>query len=126
MKNQGIKLLAMVVFLDLINEGTIRQRIDIFYHNFHKSYLMYDFQKNIFIFFTARSIPQPMGKDLGTCLKIFRITFLTASSVVYRGLRNDFDTSCCCSCSCLSGTFVKRFGNDISKSLGNSFSKSWK
>ena len=43
--------------------------------------------------------------------------FLTASSVVYRRLRNDFDTSCCCSCSCLSGTFVKRFGNYIAKKL---------
>ena len=36
--------------------------------------------------------------------------FLTASSVVYRGLRNDFDA-----CSCLSGTFVKSFGKRFSK-----------
>ena len=44
--------------------------------------------------------------------------FLTASSEVYRGLRNDNDA-----CWSLSGAFVKRFGNDISKGISNSFSK---
>ena len=44
---------------------------------------------------------------------IWPFIFLTASSVVYRGLRNDFDA--CCSSWSLSGTFVKSFGNGIAK-----------
>ena len=46
--------------------------------------------------------------------------FLTVNSVVYRGLKNDFDACCCC----LPGTFVKRFGKRFSRSLGKRFSKS--
>ena len=38
--------------------------------------------------------------------------------VCNQGLRNDFEA--CCSCSCLTGTFVKSFGNDIAKArFGN-------
>ena len=60
--------------------------------------------------------------------------FFIASSVVFRGLRNEFDACCCssscCCCSCLSGTFVKSFGKWFSKepwktvfqSLGNDIS----
>ena len=44
--------------------------------------------------------------------------------VCNRGLRNDFEASCCC-CSCsLTGTFVKSFGNDIAKArFGNDIAK---
>ena len=42
--------------------------------------------------------------------------------VCNRGLRNDFEASCC-SCS-LTGTFVKSFGNDIAKAeFGNDKAK---
>ena len=84
----------------------------------HRKMQISTFHLKSFLFLSNKTEPCFTGLH-------FTDKFLTASSVVYWGLRNDFDA--CCSWSCLSGTFVKSFGKRFSKEPWKTvFQKIWK